>query len=433
MNQLIEILTIGREILDGRVVDTNSVFLAQRLRTIGLVPRWATRVDDDRDRMKEAFSAALGRSRVVLVTGGLGPTSDDLTAEVFADFMSQKVELNSTALEQVKQAFARMNRPMGSVQEKQALLPRGSRILENRVGTAPGFSCEFKNTLFYFMPGVPREMHQIFNDHVLPELKGDPNYKSISFATQFTSEGELQTRLETIIHHLPNNFELSFRTRNPENHISLYGSPNNIDQQNEFTEVGQAIAKVLGDDVFSSPEIRELEEVVIDLARQGKILLASVESCTGGLVASRLTDVAGASHTFMGSVVTYDNALKVDLGVEASLLRDFGAVSPQVAKAMAEGGLTRFSRQFPGRDFCVIATTGIAGPAAEPDPTNPTRGSVKPVGLCFLALAQTDKQTELFEHRSRPGLSRSECKRHFSQRALDLLRRRLLTTHKEKQ
>jgi nicotinamide-nucleotide amidase len=417
----VEILTIGREILDGRVIDTNSVWLGEQLKEIGLVPRYAQRVDDQIDRVVEAYKIAEARSDIVLVTGGLGPTADDLTAEAFGKFLGEPLELNPEALQQVEAIFAKLGRKMIEQQRKQAYFPRSCAILENSEGTAPGFSLKrASNQAWYFMPGVPKEMKAMFTARILPELPKISGYRSSTWATQFTSEGELQRQLAPVHAALLPTFEMTYRTRFPENHVGLHGICVDDAAKQTYERLAREIDTILGNTVFSgglNRDIRSLEAVVVDLLVQKRRTLGTVESCTGGLIASRVTDVAGSSAAFWSSWVTYDNSAKIALGIDPRLLQDHGAVSAEVARALAEAGVRKLENMGAKAPFCV-ATTGIAGPAG---------GSAeKPVGLCYIAVAGPGLETRSDEVRGRPFLKRSEYKLLFSQKALDLVRVLLL-------
>jgi nicotinamide-nucleotide amidase len=415
---IVEILAIGREILDGRVIDTNSVWLAEKLKERGLIPRYAQKVDDDFPRVLEAFEIAQRRSQIILVTGGLGPTADDLTAEAFGRFIQEPLELNPVAMAQIEAWFKRMSRTLLDVQRKQAYFAKSCRVLENLVGTAPGFSRRFDSgQAWYFMPGVPKEMKRMAEAFVLPELPKVEGYCSSSWATQFTSEGELQKRLNSVHQALPPGFEITYRTRFPENHIGLHAVCISESERDLYARLGREIEKLLGDDVFSGgigKELCSLESQVVAQLRTEERAVGTVESCTGGLVASRITDVPGSSTVFWSSWVTYDNRAKESLGVPRELVAQKGAVSSEVARALAESGLRKLEELGASRPMC-IATTGIAGP----DGGTPE----KPVGLCFIALAQAGDETIVEEVRGRVQLNRAENKLLFSQKALDLLRR----------
>ncbi|MGE4232865.1 MAG: CinA family nicotinamide mononucleotide deamidase-related protein [Bacteriovoracia bacterium] len=409
----VEIIAIGREILDGRVIDTNSSWLGQYLKSLGLVPRHAQKVDDDIERIVEAFRIAQSRSQVVLCTGGLGPTSDDLTAEAFAKFLGVPIELNPEALRQIEEFLKKANRAMIELQKKQAQLPRGCFVLENKQGTAPGFGIELKGVQWFFMPGVPHEMKKMVVEQVQPRLPQKTGYCFWNWATHFTAESKIQEDLAHI--HFPKGFELTFRTSFPENHIGLYGLCETNEQKILFEKIKLEVTKTLSRSLFyqGSDETMKLEQAVVEGLIEKKIRISTAESCTGGLVASRLTDVPDSSKVFMGGVVCYDNLVKEkELYVPKEILDEHGAVSPQVAQALADGALRKF-----GTDVAV-ATTGIAGPGG---------GSAeKPVGLCFIGFAQAGKTTQVEEVRSPSYVGRLRNKVLFSQKAIDMVRKSCL-------
>lgn len=421
---IVEIVTIGREILDGRVVDTNSVAIAEALKPLGLTCRFAQRVDDEITRIVDAFKIAEQRSEIILVTGGLGPTSDDLTAEAFGRYLGEELVLNAEALNHVETIFKMMNRPMLEVQKKQAKLPPSCFVLTNNEGTAPGFGLSRAGRHWFFMPGVPREMKRMLKDEILPRIKqaglATANARLFTWATQFTSEGKLQEQLTPVERALPQGFEVTYRTRFPENHIGLAGICDTPEQTKAFNEAREKIDAILSREVFSRAAdldpLPSLEGVVVDALKRKGIFLATVESCTGGLVAHRVTSVAGSSEVFWGSHVCYDNSAKELLGVSKDLLAAHGAVSKEVAMALADAGLKRLLAARPdkaGKAICV-STTGIAGPGGG--------SKEKPVGLCYLGLAVAGRETVYEELRGRIGLDREQNKMLFSQKALDLIR-----------
>lgn len=417
----IEIITIGREILDGRVVDTNSAFFGQELSKIGQVPRHFQRVDDIEGDIIAAFKLAASRSKYVLVSGGLGPTSDDITAAVFAKFLGKPLIENAEAKELVRQAFERIKRPIISEQWKQALMAEGAKALPNPNGTAPGFWYEQNSIKWFFVPGVPREMKPMFLNHVLPKIPADDKFQNKMWLTQFTSEGELQQRLGAVIKALPSEISFFYRTRFPENHLGISGSLRTEELKTQFASAAKKIEALLGDDIYSAREDVSLEKVVIDSAIANKQQLMSVESCTGGLVASRLTDVAGSSGAVWGNFVSYDNRAKEWLAEQAGLggeisaaLKAHGAVSSEVATLMAKSGALVFLKNHPQKSVLCVSTTGIAGPSG---------GSAdKPVGTCFVSVSNGTQEMLAQRVQARAGLERDQLKLFFSQKALDALR-----------
>ncbi|MBS1983632.1 MAG: nicotinamide-nucleotide amidohydrolase family protein [Bdellovibrionales bacterium] len=426
----VELLTIGREILDGRVIDTNSVFMAESLKQIGLVPRYAQRVDDDRERIQEAFTLAATRADIILVTGGLGPTSDDITAECLATFLGERLALNAEALAQVQARLTLLKRPLTEVQQKQALLPPSCFVLPNPEGTAPGFGVERASPWgsshaqqWFFMPGVPREMKRMLREHVLPRLPGVAGYRTWTWATHFTAEADLQVSLTPLEKQLPPGFEVTYRTRFPENHVGLHADCDTPERSQAFDDFKQKITTALDETCFSSGALSfpSLEQIVLQKLQDHQAALFTVESCTGGLIAHRITELSGSSRALIGGEVVYDNEVKIALGVPRSTILQHGAVSRETAIALAQSGLERLQRltatqKF--RELYCIATTGIAGP---------TGGTPeKPVGLCHIALARSTGPTLHEEVHGRSALDRSLLKLFFAQKALDLLRKNLL-------
>ncbi|MBI3542323.1 MAG: nicotinamide-nucleotide amidohydrolase family protein [Deltaproteobacteria bacterium] len=337
--------------------------------------------------------------------------------------------LDEAALAKIAEYFKRAGREMLEVQKKQAFLPRSCGPLDNPVGTAPGFAHEPASeagACWYFMPGVPHEMARMLREQVVPRLKKRlplPKTRALTWSTQFTAEGALQEKLTAIEKRLPAGFEVTYRTRFPENHIGLYATGARLDDA-EFERVAADITAALGADVFTTArddaKLASLEETVVAKLREKRLVLSTVESCTGGLVANRLTDVAGSSDVFWGAHVTYDNSAKEALGVPQELLARHGAVSAEVARALAEAGLRKMAahagRTAKGSPIC-IATTGIAGPGGGTDE--------KPVGLCYLGLAREGRETQVLEIRGRRVWGRLYMKTFFAQKALDAVRRNL--------
>lgn len=411
---IIELICIGREVLDGRVIDTNSVEIAKLLRAKGIVPRFATRVDDVPEQIMEVFQVAEHRANVIIVTGGLGPTEDDKTLEVFAKYAGLSVAMHPEAQAMVEEAFAArgidfksMQPQLRGVQLKQALLPVGAVPIKNIKGTAPGVFFNKSGCSFYFLPGVPVEMKTIFANYILPTIPGRQGYRSYEWFTHFTSEGELQNRLQGILQKIKDTgLEISFRTKAPENHIGLYGTGA------VFDSIQEEISELLRPDCFSHGifgEVKSLETLVVEKAVQENLALCTVESCTGGKVADRIVSVPGASKAFWGTFVTYDNLAKESLGVPQSLLQKHGAVSEEVAMEMAKCGLKRVLHSGRSAAACV-SITGVAGPEGGTE--------AKPVGLCFVGYADSTGLMKALRFSVRPGLERATYQAYFAQKAL---------------
>ncbi|MAI79784.1 MAG: competence/damage-inducible protein A [Deltaproteobacteria bacterium] len=420
----VEILTIGDEVVRGEIVDSNKALIAQRLLGLDLECQHQVSLRDDPADMRAAFKLAIERSDVVIVSGGLGPTRDDLTTEVLAETLGRELELDDDSLEQMKSFFARVGREMAETNRKQAFFPTGSDILKNPVGTAPGFSVEENGTVFFCLPGVPRELSLMLEEQVLPRVEA--RLESLGSVTRIRArllrtfgvgESTLEKQLSTIARE--GDVELAFRTSFPDNFLRVMARGASIEAADvKIESVVQQIHEHLGDLVYAEGEER-MEEVVGGLLTEQGRTVALAESCTGGLIAEKLTDVPGSSAYFLGGVVAYANSAKeAILGVPSSLLEEHGAVSSQVARSMAEGVCKRF-----GADIGV-STTGISGPGGgSPE---------KPVGLVHVAMyqrpAEGRHETEGFIHSSEFifPLDRTRHRVLTTQTVLDWLRRRLL-------
>ena len=382
-----EIIAVGSELLTPFRQDTNSLYLTAKLNALGIEVRFKTIVGDDQERLATVFRAALDRSGLVVLTGGLGPTEDDLTREVVAGVLGRPLQEIPEIRERIEQRFARLGRPLPQNNLRQATVPEGSVWLANKQGTAPGLWLEHKGKTVILLPGPPRELEAVFETECLPRL------------TPLSSAAPIKTRVYKIVG-LPES-EVDERIApiykeyaNPT--TSLLAVPGTIEvhlraraateaQANALlTELGDKIELALGEHVFSTRG-ESLEEVVgLYLAMKGKTL-AVAESCTGGLLSGRLTRIPGSSDFFTGGAVCYSNGLKTKLaGVPPSLLEEHGAVSAPVAQAMAEGIRAQTQASMG------IGVTGIAGPSG---------GSAeKPIGLVFVALAD-DRGTQVRQFR----------------------------------
>ena len=432
----IEILTIGDEILSGAVTDTNSAWLGDRLWGMGYDLHWHTTIGDDPEKITRSLQEAAGRSQAVIVTGGLGPTLDDITLEVAAKAFGLPMVLNEVALQAIKNRFSRIGREMTPNNEKQALLPEGSKMIANKVGTAPGCHLVFQGTHFFFFPGVPREMQQQFDDYLLPALALlDTEKRAFAFrllrcfgapeATiaqklegidlsgenqrQGRVEGEAPTALPVEGATRAPIIDLAYRVSFPEIliKVSAWGRDLKV-LDGRVVEVVGEIQGRLGDLVYGRGE-ETLPGVVGRLLEGRKETLSVAESCTGGRLASLITDIPGSSRWFERGVVTYSNESKTELvGVPASLIKKFGAVSHEVAMAMARG-VRKVANTTYG-----IGITGIAGPEGGTHE--------KPVGTVHIALDSADGTTDRELHFA---TNRDWFKRVVSFAALDLLRKKI--------
>jgi nicotinamide-nucleotide amidase len=408
-----EILTIGDELLRGEIVDSNKSFLSDRLLRLDVETHYHASVRDDPEDMADAFRRAAARSDVVLVSGGLGPTRDDLTAEVLARAFGRELVLDEASLARIRRFFARIGREMTENNAKQARLPDGAEVLPNPIGTAPGFALTENRTTFFCMPGVPSELTRMMDEQVLPRLEGRIGHSGhVVRAALLRTFGMGESALDTALGDIATGSEvnLGFRTAFPDNLLRPVARAATAEQaEARLARVCDAIRERLGPLVYAEGE-ETLAAVAVRLLRERGRSIATAESCTGGLVAQQLTDVPGASEAFLGGVVAYADAAKRELlGVPDALLAEHGAVSEPVARAMAEGARERF-----GADLAV-ATTGISGPSGgTPD---------KPVGLVFLALADAAR---IHVDHFVIALDRAWHRVLTAQLALDWVRRSLL-------
>lgn len=371
-----EIITIGDEILFGHILDTNTQWIGNELTAIGILPARKTSVGDKYEEIMEAFTRAFERYEVVIVTGGLGPTRDDITKQTLCDFFGTELEIHPEALQQVTEFFAKRGREMIESNRLQAALPKNCRYLPNYWGTAPGMWFEKDGKVLVSLPGVPYEMKELLTHSVLPGLKQAFELPSIHHFTVRTigiGESFLAEKISSWEDSLPAHIRLAYLPSFSGVKLRLtgYGKADLIDP--ELEAWAEKLTPIVGEYIYGYGEV-EIEEKVGELLKGGNFTLATAESCTGGYVAHRITSVPGASQYFEGTVVSYSNKVKAEiLGVPMEYLNDFGAVSEQVAVAMAEGVRDRLKSSFG------LSTTGVAGPGGGSDE--------KPVGTVWIACA----------------------------------------------
>ncbi|MAE61053.1 MAG: competence/damage-inducible protein A [Planctomycetaceae bacterium] len=404
------ILSIGDELALGQTVDTNAAYLSAQLAQLGITIAYHLTVPDVRHDVHRAFAEAADRADLIIATGGLGPTDDDLTRDGLADALNTTLALDADALAEIDRFFAERDRTMIERNKVQAMCPVGADLIPNNRGTAPGIHAMLKGAEIWVMPGVPREMVGMFDDHIKPTLVGEVAHVILTRKINTFGMGE-----SDLAHELG---DLAARDRNP-----LVGTtvaqgvvsvrirsefPTQAQAQQELDATTQQLESLLGDLVFG----RETDTLADAVAAQLTSLnqsVATAESCTGGLVAKQLTDIDGASNYFRAGWVTYANESKThQLDVPAELITQHGAVSEQVAQSMA-----RHAQQKSNADYA-LALTGIAGP------TGATTD--KPVGLVFIALAQRDLDTAVSRHVF-PG-DRAVVRQRAANTALNLLRLR---------
>lgn len=406
----LEILNTGSELLLGSVLNTHLQFLAQALFPLGLRIQRQVTVPDG-VAIRDALAETFGRADVVIITGGLGPTTDDITRETVAELLGLELIHDETVMAAIERRFARRNMKMSPRNRRQAQRPAQAAVLHNPNGTAPGLYLAARvhgkvtTPHMFLLPGPPRELHPMVTDQVIPTLERLlPPRPSIEMRMVRVA-GLGESAVEELIGEqlLALDLELGYCARPGEVDVRTIGLPHIL------IEAERIIVEKLGPHIVSHDQ-RPLEKVLVDLLTTRRETLACAESCTGGLLANRITNVPGASAVFLGGYVTYANEVKARaLGVDPELIKTNGAVSEPVARAMAEG-----ARQKTGADYA-LATTGIAGPDGGTEE--------KPVGTVFIALA--GKMGETLVERHRFATDRKTFKDLVSQTAFDLLRRQL--------
>jgi nicotinamide-nucleotide amidase len=371
-----EILSVGTELLMGQIANTNAQYISRRLSEIGINVYYHSVVGDNRVRLRESLAVSLDRSDAVILTGGLGPTQDDLTKETVAEAMGRKLVLNKEVLQTMKKVFSRSNRIMAKNNIKQAYLPENSIIIKNRNGTAPGCIIEEGGKAVIMLPGPPAEMQPMFEDYVVPFFNSKTDYRLVSKYLRIFGIGESVVE-ETIIDIINTQSNPTIAPYAKEGEVTLRITAKyrkgEVNETDLITPLIEKIKLKLGDAVYST-ENEELKEVAARLLMKNNITVALAESCTGGLLTNMLTEIPGISKVLNRAVVSYSNKSKVeDLRVKQSTLESYGAVSKETAIEMAEG-----VRKISGTDIGV-AVTGIAGPDGGTEE--------KPVGLVYVALS----------------------------------------------
>ncbi len=407
-----EIISIGDELLIGQVINTNASWIGEQLTMAGIKVYQAVSIADDYNHIFEALELAGRRADVVLITGGLGPTKDDITKKTLCDFFGSKPVFNEQVFEDVKEIFRVRGRKVTELNRKQAEVPDNCTVIRNIHGTAPGMWFEKEGKIFVSMPGVPFEMRPMVTDYIIPELQKRFNLPAIfhkTVLTQGVPESEMAAMIEEWENTLPSNVKLAYLPQPGIVRLRLTASGENRDEpvkvvENEIVR----LKEIIGEYIFGFDK-DTIEEIVGDLLREKGKTVSTAESCTGGYIAHLITSIAGSSDYYKGSVVSYANEIKSKiLNVSDEDLEKYGAVSEPVVRQMAEGVREKF-----GTDYA-LATSGIAGPAGGTDE--------KPVGTTWIALATPEKVTaKLYnfgEHRGR-NIRRSALM------ALDMLRKEL--------
>ncbi|MBI3871768.1 MAG: competence/damage-inducible protein A [candidate division Zixibacteria bacterium] len=406
----IELITIGSELLSGHTLNTNAHFIGGELARVGLVLSRQVSIPDDHETIIATVREALARADWVIVSGGLGPTNDDITKKALARVFDRPLVFHDEILTELKERFARAGRAATPLLDTQALQPRGAEFIPNPVGTAVGIILTQGPKTLVAVPGVPREMQPMIIDHIVPRIAAQTNVTTVSLTWSTTGwpESRLFETLEELIKETP---AVTVAFLPSERGVKLRFSATGPDARTTLENWVQTVRPRIMEALYAEDDVA-LEVVVGKLLRERHLTIAVAESCTGGLIAKRLTDVPRASAYVLAALVTYSNQAKIDLlGVDPQIIERHGAVSEPVARAMAEGAIART-----GAD-CAISVTGIAGPGG---------GTLdKPVGLVWIGVSQKTGGTTARQFQFMGD--REMIRERAAQAALNMLRVRLLT------
>jgi nicotinamide-nucleotide amidase len=406
-----EIIAVGSELLTPQYTDTNSLYLTDKLNNLGILVRFKTIVGDSTEDLAAVFRTALQRSSLIVLTGGLGPTDDDLTRDVVAKVLERPLHEVAEVRERIEKRYARLGRPMPENNLRQAQVPEGAEWLENRNGTAPGIWIQQKDQFIILLPGPPREMEPLFDTTCVPRLEKVASGERIRtrvYKVVGLPESEVDQLIAPLYRPFTNPTTTILASQGSiEVHLRARAGTDR-EANSRLAELGDKIELALGDHVYST-QGESLEEVVGMYLVMRQKTLSVAESCTGGLLAERLTRIPGSSSYFLGGAVCYTNEIKTRwAGVPADMIQIHGAVSQPVAQALAEGVRSRTGSSIG------LGITGIAGPAGGT--------SEKPVGLVFIAIAD-ERGTQVREFRF-PG-DRDRVRFWATQMALEMVRRRI--------
>ncbi len=415
LNMEIELISIGTELLAGKL-NSDSSFIGESLGKIGLELSRESTIGDEKRKMVSLLKESLKRAEIVITTGGLGPTFDDLTREAISEVLKKRLIFRSAILKKMREHFQRRGLSMPKINQKQAYIIEGATVLPNEVGTAPGMIVEEKGKVLILLPGPPRELQPMFIKKVLPYLKrySEGSLKTISFWIAGLPESSVAELVEPIIEKYQKKEKIEFAILV---HLSIIEVKLKVKGENkkeineQILPIRKKIRKALGENLFSERE-EKLEGVVGNLLLKKRLKLGLAESCTGGLLGNLITNIAGSSRYFQGSIVAYSNNVKKKvLKVPKTYLRKYGAVSREVALAMAKG-----ARKSTKADIG-LSLTGIAGPSGGT--------KEKPVGLLFVGLVYPRERLKIAKEYHFVG-KRQDIKYRAAISALNLLRRTLI-------
>ena len=413
MSHIAELIAVGTELLLGNIANTDAQMISQGLSELGIHVYYHTVVGDNPARLRSAVEIARRRADILITTGGLGPTCDDLTKQTLAQVFGRELVFDEPSAQRIRSYFQRLHpdRPMTENNLQQAMLPEGCTIFANDWGTAPGCAFEAEGVRVIMLPGPPRECRAMFTHRALPYLRALADGTIVSRTLKIFGMGE--SSVEALLRERMNamtNPTLAPYAKEGEMELRITAkAPTEAEARDLIAPVEEELRDLLGDVIYGA-DVKSLEEVAFALMEAQGLTFGTAESCTGGLVAKRMTDLPGASAVLKGGVVSYTDEVKHNvLGVPQALLDQYGAVSPQVAEAMARG-----AKAVLGCDIA-LSTTGVAGP--EPD----DRGN--PIGLVYLGLAWGEQCQVVPLHAGQ--VDRDRIRRQAAQTALDLLRRHL--------
>lgn len=410
----VSIISIGDEILIGQTLNTNAAYIGEKLTTLGFEVIKSFVVGDDKHAIHNSLRSGSEDSDFIFITGGLGPTHDDITLNSIVEYFQTELVFSESIMKRIEERFQKRERKMPEINRQQAYVPKNATVIDNFVGTAPGFDISHKGKTFFVMPGVPSEMKSMMENYIIPKMKKNAEETEMFYRQRllyttgipesglFELLGDIHSGLGNCkLAFLPSQFGVKMR-------ISSRGSTvKEIDK--ELDNIEKKITELAGKYIYSNEELL-LEEVVGKILLERKLTIAVAESCTGGIITDRLTNISGSSKYFMQGVISYSNDAKIKtLGVSVDSIIKYGSVSEQVAIEMARG-VKNISSTNIG-----ISTTGIMGPTGATE--------TKPVGLVYIGYVDDDKEKVV---RYRFAENRLRNKERTSQAALELIRRMLL-------
>lgn len=411
---LAEIITIGDEILIGQILDSNSKWIAQELNKIGVSVYQIVSIQDDKEHILKALKQAHDNCDIVLITGGLGPTKDDITKLTLTEYFDDEMILDDEIAEEIRRRFEKLNYPFTEVNKNQALLPTKCLPLHNNLGTAPGMWFDLHGKITISLPGVPNEMKGLMKDSVIPKLVENFSLPFILHKTVLTygmGESMVADRIESWENELPNMIKLAYLPSYGKLRLRLTAKGNNLKQLEECMAIEvEKLSLLISDIIVGFEEIETIEVILGELLKKSGQTISTAESCTGGNIAKMITSVPGSSNYFMGSIVAYNKLIKIEeLMVSPELIERHSVVSSEVAEAMAKGIKQKFNTDY------AIATTGNAGPSSD--------NTDEAVGVVYIAIAGPDK---VFSMEYNFGKPREKVIDRASNKALELLRKEIL-------